>query len=102
MSVQRNQHATRHAVAKNGIQLIAKARVTVRANIKQLVEMRPGEETVLARVGEGSCRPSGRRSRTKRYWKRSIPSQSLCLTRVSIWAPAFEILSIDMRHRCGA
>ena len=40
------------AVAKDGIQLIAKARVTVRANIKQLVGG-AGEETVLARVGEG-------------------------------------------------
>jgi uncharacterized protein YqfA (UPF0365 family) len=41
------------AVAKDGIQLIAKARVTVRANIKQLVGG-AGEETILARVGEGS------------------------------------------------
>ena len=40
------------AVAKDGIQLVAKARVTVRANIKQLVGG-AGEETVLARVGEG-------------------------------------------------
>ena len=40
------------AVAKNGIQLIAKARVTVRANIRQLVGG-AGEDTVLARVGEG-------------------------------------------------
>ncbi len=40
------------AVAKDGIQLISKARVTVRANIKQLVGG-AGEETVLARVGEG-------------------------------------------------
>ena len=40
------------AVAKDGIQMIAKARVTVRANIKQLVGG-AGEETVLARVGEG-------------------------------------------------
>ncbi|HQN92647.1 MAG TPA: flotillin-like FloA family protein, partial [Prolixibacteraceae bacterium] len=40
------------AVAKDGIQLICKARVTVRANIKQLVGG-AGEETVLARVGEG-------------------------------------------------
>ncbi|MBQ5639500.1 MAG: flotillin-like FloA family protein, partial [Bacteroidales bacterium] len=38
------------AVAKDGIQLIAKARVTVRANIKQLVGG-AGEETILARVG---------------------------------------------------
>ena len=40
------------AVAKDGIQLICKARVTVRANIRQLVGG-AGEETVLARVGEG-------------------------------------------------
>jgi uncharacterized protein YqfA (UPF0365 family) len=43
------------AVSKDGIQLIAKARVTVRANIKQLVGG-AGEETVLARVGEGMLR----------------------------------------------
>ena len=40
------------AVAKDGIQLIAKARVTVRANIRQLVRG-AGEDTILARVGEG-------------------------------------------------
>ena len=40
------------AVAKDGIQLIAKARVTVRTNIRQLVGG-AGEETVIARVGEG-------------------------------------------------
>ncbi|HEY0896455.1 MAG TPA: flotillin-like FloA family protein, partial [Sphingobacteriaceae bacterium] len=40
------------AVAKDGIQLVAKARVTVRANINQLVGG-AGEETILARVGEG-------------------------------------------------
>ena len=40
------------AVAKNGIQLIAKVRVTVRANIQKLVGG-AGEETILARVGEG-------------------------------------------------
>src|SRR5690606_38286319 len=40
------------AVAKDGIQLICKARVTVRASIKQLVGG-AGEDTVLARVGEG-------------------------------------------------
>ena len=40
------------AVAKDGIQLIARARVTVRTNIKQLVGG-AGEETIIARVGEG-------------------------------------------------
>jgi uncharacterized protein YqfA (UPF0365 family) len=44
------------AVAKDGIQLIAKARVTVRANIRQLVGG-AGEDTVLARVGEGIVPP---------------------------------------------
>lgn len=39
-------------MAKDGIQLIAKARVTVRANIRQLVGG-AGEDTILARVGEG-------------------------------------------------
>ena len=48
------------AVAKDGIQLIALARVTVRANIKQLVGG-AGEETVLARVGEGIVSSSGSR-----------------------------------------
>ena len=43
------------AVAKDGIQLIAKARVTVRANIEQLVGG-AGEDTVLARIGEGVVR----------------------------------------------
>ena len=42
------------AVAKDGIQLIAKARVTVRANIRQLVGG-AGEETILARVGGRYC-----------------------------------------------
>lgn len=40
------------AIAKDGIQLITKARVTVRANMRQFVGG-AGEETVLARVGEG-------------------------------------------------
>ena len=50
------------AVAKNGIQLIAKARVTVRANIHQLVGG-AGEDTILARVGEGIVSSIGRKPR---------------------------------------
>ena len=66
------------AVAKDGIQLIAKARVTVRANIKQLVGG-AGEETILARVGEG------------------IVSISKLVLRKGLDAgTAFEILSIDI------
>src|SRR5690606_19962905 len=52
------------AVAKDGIQLIAKARVTVRANINQLVGG-AGEETILARVGEGIVTTIGSSSNHK-------------------------------------
>ena len=52
------------AVAKDGIQLIAKARVTVRANIKQLVGG-AGEDTVLPAWAKGSYRRSVRRRRTR-------------------------------------
>ena len=60
------------AVAKDGIQLIAKARVTVRANIKQLVGG-AGEETILARVGEGivSCIGTSLCSRTPTLFRSS-------------------------------
>lgn len=53
------------AVAKNGIQLIAKARVTVRANIHQLVGG-AGEDTILARVGEGIVSSIGSAERMNR------------------------------------
>lgn len=52
------------AVAKDGIQLIAIARVTVRANIRQLVGG-AGEDTVLARVGEGIVSSIGSSERTE-------------------------------------
>ena len=55
------------AVAHDGIQLIAKARVTLRANIAQLVGG-AGEETILARVGEGIV------TSIKKYWKTQIKS----------------------------
>ena len=54
------------AVAKDGIQLIAKARVTVRANIRQLVGG-AGEETVLARVGEGVVSSIGSANLIKQF-----------------------------------
>lgn len=56
------------AVAKDGIQLIAKARVTVRANIRQLVGG-AGEDTILARVGEGIVSSIGSSEITNPYWK---------------------------------
>lgn len=61
------------AVAKNGIQLIAKARVTVRANIHQLVGG-AGEDTILARVGEGIVSSIGSAETTSKFWKTRTPS----------------------------
>ena len=69
------------AVAKDGIQLIAKARVTVRANIRQLVGG-AGEDTILARV---SYLPSVRPKTTSQYWKTRIQSPNLCSAKV--WMP---------------
>lgn len=60
------------AVAKDGIQLIAKARVTVRANIRQLVGG-AGEDTILARVGV-LCLPSVRQRIISLYWRIRILS----------------------------
>ncbi len=56
------------AVAGDGVQLKARARVTVRTNIHQLIGGAT-EETVIARVGQGSCRRSGRRLPTRSCWK---------------------------------
>lgn len=67
------------AVAKDGIQLIAKARVTVRANIRQLVGG-AGEDTVLARVGEGIVSSIGSSETTSRYSKiRTLSPNLYCV-----------------------
>ena len=83
------------AVAKNGIQLIAKARVTVRANIRQLVGG-AGEETVLARVGEGIVSSIGSSESHERVLENpdSISKGVLSTGRDS--GTACEILSIDI------
>lgn len=57
------------AVARDGIQLIAISRVTVRANLDRLVGG-AGEETIIARVGEGMVSTIGSR-RCPRRWPRS-------------------------------
>lgn len=62
-----------YAVAKNGIQLITKARVTVRANIKRLVGG-AGEDTILARVGEGIVASIGCQIAMRMYWNIRIVS----------------------------
>ena len=83
------------AVAKDGIQLIAKARVTVRANIKQLVGG-AGEETVLARVGEGIVSSIGSSESHKSVLENPDSISKLVLHKGLDAGTAFEILSIDI------
>ena len=83
------------AVAKDGIQLIAKARVTVRANIKQLVGG-AGEETVLARVGEGVVSSIGSADSHKSVLENPDSISRVVLEKGLDSGTAFEILSIDI------
>jgi len=83
------------AVAKAGIQLIAKARVTVRANIKQLVGG-AGEETVLARVGEGIVSSIGSAASHKIVLENPDSISRVVLEKGLDAGTAFEILSIDI------
>jgi uncharacterized protein YqfA (UPF0365 family) len=83
------------AVAKDGIQLIAKARVTVRANIKQLVGG-AGEETVLARVGEGVVSSIGSADSHKTVLENPDSISKVVLAKGLDSGTAFEILSIDI------
>ena len=83
------------AVAKDGIQLIAKARVTVRANIKQLVGG-AGEETVLARVGEGIVSSIGSALSHKEVLENPDNISGVVLEKGLDAGTAFEILSIDI------
>ncbi|WP_188812576.1 flotillin-like protein FloA [Hymenobacter cavernae] len=83
------------AVAQDGIQLIAKARVTVRANIAQLVGG-AGEETILARVGEGIVTSIGSSLSHKEVLENPDKISKLVLSKGLDAGTAFEILSIDI------
>lgn len=83
------------AVAKDGIQLITKARVTVRANIKQLVGG-AGEETILARVGEGIVTAIGSSLSHKEVLENPDRISKTVLNKGLDAGTAFEILSIDI------
>ena len=83
------------AVAKDGIQLIATARVTVRASIKQLVGG-AGEETVLARVGEGIVSSIGSAESHKTVLENPDSISKVVLQKGLDAGTAFEILSIDI------
>ena len=83
------------AVAADGIQLMAKARVTVRANIAQLVGG-AGEDTILARVGEGIVTSIGSAQTHSDVLENPDKISKLVLQRGLDAGTAFEILSIDI------
>ncbi len=83
------------AMAKDGIQLIAIARVTVRANIHRLVGG-AGEETILARVGEGIVSTIGSADTHKAVLENPDSISKTVLQKGLDSGTAFEILSIDI------
>jgi len=83
------------AMAKDGIQLIAVARVTVRANINRLVGG-AGEETILARVGEGIVSTIGSANSHKAVLENPDNISKTVLSKGLDSGTAFEILSIDI------
>jgi uncharacterized protein YqfA (UPF0365 family) len=83
------------AMAKDGIQLIAIARVTVRANINRLVGG-AGEETILARVGEGIVSTIGSAASHKAVLENPDNISKTVLAKGLDAGTAYEILSIDI------
>ena len=83
------------AMAKDGIQLIAIARVTVRANINRLVGG-AGEETILARVGEGIVSTIGSSESHKAVLENPDAISKTVLSKGLDAGTAYEILSIDI------
>ncbi len=83
------------AMAKDGIQVRALARVTVRANIERLVGG-AGEETILARVGEGIVTTIGSANTHKEVLENPDSISKVVLSKGLDSGTAFEILSIDI------
>jgi uncharacterized protein YqfA (UPF0365 family) len=83
------------AVARDGIQLIAISRVTVRANLDRLVGG-AGEETIIARVGEGMVSTIGSAETHKNVLENPDHISKNILDRGLDAGTAFEILSIDI------
>ncbi|MCL1812561.1 MAG: flotillin-like protein FloA [Treponema sp.] len=83
------------AVAKDGIQLCVKARVTVRSNIERLVGGAT-EETIVARVGEGIVTTIGSSESYKAVMENPDTISKTVLTKGLDAGTAFEILSIDI------
>jgi uncharacterized protein YqfA (UPF0365 family) len=82
-------------VAMNGIEVKAKARITVRANIDRLVGG-AGEETIVARVGEGIISTIGSSENHKRVLENPDMISQTVLSKGLDSGTAFEILSIDI------
>ncbi|MBQ6239227.1 MAG: flotillin-like protein FloA [Firmicutes bacterium] len=83
------------AVAKDGIELLVKARVTVRANLERLVGG-AGESTILARIGEGIVTTVGSSVSHKEVLENPDNISKLVLSKGLDSGTAFEILSIDI------
>lgn len=83
------------AVAKDGIQVIVKARITVRSNINKLVGG-AGEETILARVGESIVTSIGSSESHKEVMENPDNISRLVLQKGLDNGTAFEILSVDI------
>ena len=83
------------AIAKNGIELRVKARVTVRANIGRLIGG-AGEETIIARVGEGIVTTVGSSETHKEVLENPDTISKTVLRKGLDAGTAFEILSIDI------
>lgn len=83
------------AVAKDGIEIIAKAKVTVRANISRLVGG-AGEDTIIARVGEGIVTTVGSSSNHTEVLENPDLISQTVLNKGLDSGTAFEILSIDI------
>ncbi len=83
------------AVAQDGIEVIVKARVTVRANIDRLVGG-AGEETIIARVGEGIVTTVGSSRSYKQVLEDPDNISKVVLGKGLDSGTAFEILSIDI------
>ncbi|MBO5773458.1 MAG: flotillin-like FloA family protein, partial [Clostridia bacterium] len=83
------------AIAKDGIELRAKARVTVRANIERLIGG-AGEETIIARVGEGIVTTIGSAKEHKEVLENPDSIYKKVLDKGLDIGTAYEILSIDI------
>ncbi len=92
---QRSQKPTLSAIAKNGVELKVRARVTVRTNLEQLIGGAT-EETIIARVGEGIITSIGSTDSHLRVMENPDKISRAVLDRGLDAQTAFEIVSIDI------